>query len=1114
MDCLKKVNKTCLPPDPVVHAQKNQAFFAGRIVKSYNDDRLFIRVPNLDADWTHHGEKKELVCINSAVHIPCGAVHCVRGGRACLWGPSVGILLASPSVLLPYKKDAGSTSYFSEDAGSTSYFPEDASRSSFILAKIEEKDSEGYFQLERSHLIKGAFALDSVENHASKNREIAQRSCSHYYSWTSGHLQADGTFSQRKFRNTGQYYQYKTQHNETLLERIAQNDVVGIAGLQVKIIDTADNDFYGTSLKAMLKLREEMQTGLHHHPELPLVFFGSDPIHLRAIISPETMGYSNADILSRLQSLRSYAISCNINVATLGSLLGRLPPRRMLERLMSLNLPEIPLWYDQALALVMRSGNQGYWHQNNVKLPTIAELLDLTKKGADFGYLTEVSRGWRKVTSSLIEICLFAGTWQKGSVFHCQMTELLSEPDLLEKKQEIEQLTGQVIQHQLLNPTTITLSLQDLNSNPFAFVSLYKHGAKLKIDYDSPSQRGKLHVILCRITQGLSKNMADSVMAELLGLLHPVTGWEILNRTATDFLWIGSQIDPIAKKDPLNCDIHREYVPVAYSMMRHGAICELSDEYTQQLSSLDSQHPKDFKNFFGCDCKTLFQHLEQVKQANSPQHPLSASSNTQSVPPPKNTKTSQLVEHLFELGKPLFPESATFEQNVQAILETYYKAAHPKHAIAAVYGSANIDFQTPLRSIHDCDHVVRTALFTRVFLQLLKHQAINEPTEPSGLTSIKRQDLEELLQYAALYHDVVAENQDKNQEEIQSAIYLMRDLNGCVPDDILLEVAVALANKNVRDCDDENKREKMKNDILLSVPEKLILQLPSNKWCKLKERFFKPESSESEFQLWLRTIIRFGDTVDIYRAFGEAHFDFEKIELPKECRLCSDFKEKLTVTVKACWNLSSMTGGAGPDSVYARDMGLRDPHEIYISPKMNDISDMSKQEMTHNEVVRNRICAKEDVWAGVMSELLRMAKRQVAQMAGIQTASAADAAASGHELYHKIFDETDLDQVNLPGQLSELGLLWLSAGRCDWLTSKDNAQLQQIVSRLSQSGIQHPLGTLTEDTLKNEARTRAILSKRGRETWVDPKNVRGHPTKIMRTRVSSQKEDFRQHLES
>ena len=686
------------------------------------------------------------------------------------------------------------------------------------------------------------------------------------------------------------------------------------------------------------------------------------------------------------------------------------------------------------------------------------------------------------------------------------------------------------------------LQIDDLSYNPFAFIALLKQGAgiELGIDpiYSEVRLARKLADALFGVLKELPAEMADQMIGDIMELMSPLTGWELLNKTCALLLWGYAKVDRDVKGECFD-SFFKRWVRLAFIMLRHGAVCTLTEEEEASLRKTAAKDPDGCKDYFGMGVDDLFIHLEKARLANGLQTPSQVPSSVPVPPPSEELDSKTIISQIFSLAPPVLPKEAGFEQIVQAVLENYYVAPHPDFAFGRVYSGGISDIQMPLRDLHDCDHVVRTALFTRVFLQLLNEQKVAKPPSVESMSSNEYQQFQELLQLAVLYHDVVAENQPKNQEEIQAALYLLRDRPSQLPDDVFMEVAVALANKNVRDIDG-GERAQLREKILSQLPDELIQQVPEKSWKQLQARFFQEESSESPLQRWLRMVIRFGDTVDIVRVTGEAGFDWSFLERPECYHQHPDLERQLRSVVKACWNLSAMTGGAGHDSQYAMEYRLREPHMTYeYSGNFFYTPDRNRK---HNEVVRRSICAKGNVWDGVRSELLRMAKRRVAYMANMKTATKEDAIYSCQARYHCIYDERDLDQITLPENLTELELLWLSLRDIDWLSGSDTTNtevftsehsdggpsakrrklgrsggsstagdrawlpgkvitdVKETVNNLRDTGVMHPLGTLSQETLRMTENTGAILHSRGLETWVDHKEIAGTPVEILRTR--------------
>ena len=405
--------------------EQGSHYYAGRVIQAFKDDRLYIRIPNLTDDEVTPGIDHEFAYIKRKEHVACSATYIVQGGNTNTFKDNVGIVLVDPSILHFHKHDV-----------STPDYPRGRSPK-----QIDQYRAKLYCYP----------ALDSEESSTKKIREMAQRSCSHYFSWTSGHLHQGGQFSQRKYRNTGQYYQSRPRYNEIVLNCIQEQNVVGVAGVGIKIFTA--NSSRKESLADMLLLRQKMASCLTSRPTLPLVFFSIAPVRLLDILDLESLGFTNEGVIAQLQKLYEYAVCVGMKVEQLGTLMARLPPSVMLARLMGLNLPQGSLIQSQAVELVSRSGKNGYWDKVDVQLPDISEFLDLVEKGADFRRSADIMFSYRVLAVPLVRICLFVGTWADSNKNVDGISKTLNPTELIKKREDAERLIADMVEHQLFEPT-------------------------------------------------------------------------------------------------------------------------------------------------------------------------------------------------------------------------------------------------------------------------------------------------------------------------------------------------------------------------------------------------------------------------------------------------------------------------------------------------------------------------------------------------------------------------------------------------------------------------------------------------------------------------------------
>ncbi len=131
---------------------------------------------------------------------------------------------------------------------------------------------------------------------------------------------------------------------------------------------------------------------------------------------------------------------------------------------------------------------------------------------------------------------------------------------------------------------------------------------------------------------------------------------------------------------------------------------------------------------------------------------------------------------------PVLPAAGDNEATILAVLNHYYRRPGPDRVISSLYLSTLPKIWKPT---HACNHVLRARINALWYMELLEK-----------FTVITFSDLEkDLLALAAIYHDAAAEDVPKADEGSKAACYFKRDLAGQYPAQLLEDIAMALAGK-------------------------------------------------------------------------------------------------------------------------------------------------------------------------------------------------------------------------------------------------------------------------------------------------------------------------------
>ncbi|WP_422135098.1 hypothetical protein [Endozoicomonas sp. ALD040] len=132
---------------------------------------------------------------------------------------------------------------------------------------------------------------------------------------------------------------------------------------------------------------------------------------------------------------------------------------------------------------------------------------------------------------------------------------------------------------------------------------------------------------------------------------------------------------------------------------------------------------------------------------------------------------------------PVLPDNVgDNEKTILKVLQHYYRRPGPERVIQCL-GMQTIP--RVWKPLHSCSHVLRARNNGLWYMELL---------EKFQQCSLKEQE-KELLSLAIIYHDSAAEDVDKSAEESSSADYFKRDLTEHYPEKLLADMAMAIVSK-------------------------------------------------------------------------------------------------------------------------------------------------------------------------------------------------------------------------------------------------------------------------------------------------------------------------------
>ena len=479
----------------------------------------------------------------------------------------------------------------------------------------------------------------------------------------------------------------------------------------------------------------------------------------------------------------------------------------------------------------------------------------------------------------------------------------------------------------------------------------------------------------------------------------------------------------------------------------------LHSYYPEGFAIFNYQHADPDKPYRDNIKQFINETLEALKQAQTTDQAQSARQALINSWPSRNsarldqqTTTAPDFIWLQQLIQ-LPPDTANknYHQLAQLAIRHYYQMPHPSQLEKII--SIETSEPEPLRRYHTEDHVARCQVLAEGIMPLFVQHDSRFQTLCQNNPA-----LYELVPLAMVYHDVVAEVEDKEKEESRAAELFERDMiaSGQYPASLITLVANALRNKNT--------------DTMSSVKPPCV----SDQQCSEEERL-------------IRHLVRLPDSLDIIRVTSVPPnwttptpsgqntygFDVRKLDIPDNLKTSAEFMSSFEALMEGAKALAYTTGGAPPDDYSDSGSYLKHHH-------------LRENKATQQYKVSRAVCA----YDSVMDTLDDNVRRAIAEQAGINTclanhsmsaletrghrAACLESDTNGREYLTSIHDERELRQVRLPTDMTVLEKLMFEQQGPDCLPEDKRKQVESEIARLRKFHIQPPLGTLVQKTLEDE----------------------------------------------
>ena len=380
----------------------------------------------------------------------------------------------------------------------------------------------------------------------------------------------------------------------------------------------------------------------------------------------------------------------------------------------------------------------------------------------------------------------------------------------------------------------------------------------------------------------------------------------------------------------------------------------------------------------------------------------------------------------------------SYPELAQLAIDHYYRMPHPDQA--EQFAVSQQPIPDLLRQSHGVDHVTRTQIFSEAFLEIFSKY---DQTFRDLLDS--QPELLELIPLAMVYHDVTAELEDKLMEEIKAAEFYQRDMHASrrYSSDNITLVSSALLNKE--------------SDVIESIAAP-----------------FTPDTSCSPQERIVRRILRLADRTDVVRITEipegwKQHqnvsrlycFDSRLLDLPET--VSAGFQEDLDALLEGAKDLAYVTGGM-PRSDFSKSGSYLKRYNL----------------LARNHKRRLKIARAVNAYDSVKTALDDNVRRKIASFAGLFSCQADHTQKTvlshnpaclkeknDREYLAAIHSELELRQVRLSERMTILQKMLFEQRGLECLPQNLREEAQREIDRLKEKGIQPPLGTLTQETLRN-----------------------------------------------
>ncbi|WP_448218098.1 hypothetical protein [Endozoicomonas sp. 2B-B] len=581
-----------------------------------------------------------------------------------------------------------------------------------------------------------------------------------YPRFTSGHLQADGTFSLPKFKPG-----LCTRSNdfpELVLTHYNREDIKCFCVYNDAQINISD----------ILRDKRQCEKLLKLDP-LPLLVYCHRTGSVQVYFEDELDSW---DLARNERSLDNFALSNNLYPDTFRALLNLLPMSLRAKTLSSKSISSTDLKHklQQAIELV-----------NDPCLYSYEKLLELKQSGLSihkrFIYGGEYT--------SLLDLLLFSELSRNFEPEHEQTPE---------HEKEARRLLHLLLQSgaRLGSIIPSIKSMDDCSSGVIpAYAMNYIVAAFGPFDFLTLKHLERIPLIGCpgnvvefnRICQGLSQEQIQQRMIKLLDVSFDPPPLDMIKSHLLALFHYGACLDEV-NLDSLEVFLDK-YCNSSMEITDNFTVADFIP-WVKKLWDERNSYPL-FRNWP--------EHLEQAeKEIRDLKQSLSLNDSGPSSPlasslPIETPSELKFIEDAFSTAPVLPDVVGDNEKTILKVLQHYYRRPGPERVIQSLYKQT---MPTVWKPLHSCSHVLRARNNGHWYMELL---------EKFQQCSLKEQE-KELLSLAIIYHDAAAEDVNKSAEETRSAEYFKRDLARYYPEALLADMAEAMISKenDVQGQDEQN----------------------------------------------------------------------------------------------------------------------------------------------------------------------------------------------------------------------------------------------------------------------------------------------------------------------